>query len=54
MDRGRIMDQVQNQNARFIDNFGAAGKTSVNVSNPPGININFKIRWKKFFFTRVE
>jgi hypothetical protein len=38
MDRGRIIDKVQNQNARFIDNFGGQNKTSVKTSNPPGIN----------------
>lgn len=36
MDKGRVMDNIQNTNARFIDNFGQGGKTSVNVSNPPG------------------
>jgi hypothetical protein len=36
MDRGRIIDQVQNQNARFIDNFNNSNKTSVKTTNPPG------------------
>lgn len=36
MDRGRVIDNVQNVNARFIDQYGAAGKTSVKTSNPPG------------------
>jgi hypothetical protein len=39
MDRGRIIDKVQNENARFIDNFGASQKTSVRTTNPPGRDI---------------
>jgi hypothetical protein len=39
MDRGRVIDKVQNENARFIDAFGANQKTSVRTTNPPGINI---------------
>lgn len=37
MDRGRVIDNIQNVNARYIDQFGA-GKTSVKIVNPPGIN----------------
>jgi hypothetical protein len=48
MDRGRIMDKVQNENARFIDNFGASQKTSVRTTNPPGIDI-LKIGGKSSF-----
>ena len=36
MDRGRVIDKTQNENARFIDNFGASNKTSVKTTNPPG------------------
>ena len=36
MDRGRVIDNIQNVNARYIDQYGAAGKTSVKTSNPPG------------------
>ena len=36
MDKGRIIDKTQNQNARFIDNFGSSHKTSVRTTNPPG------------------
>ncbi len=39
MDRGRIIDKVQNENARFIDTFGSSNKTSVRTTNPPGKNI---------------
>jgi hypothetical protein len=39
MDKGRIIDKTQNQNARFIDNFGPSHKTSVRTTNPPGIYI---------------
>lgn len=41
MDRGRVIDKVQNQNAVFIDQFGATSKTSVKTSNPPGKNLHF-------------
>ena len=37
MDRGRIIDQVQNTNARFIDNYGNNHKTSIRMINQPGI-----------------
>lgn len=36
MDKGRIMDNIQNVNARYIDNYGASQKTSVRIANPPG------------------
>ena len=52
MDKGRQIDNIQNVNARFIDNFGASQKTSVKTSNPPGKNIfnlggksNFSLGW---------
>ena len=40
MDRGRIIDKVQNENARFIDTFGSSNKTSVRTTNPPGKDIS--------------
>jgi hypothetical protein len=30
------MDKAQNQNARFIDQFGHTNKTSVKTHQPPG------------------
>jgi hypothetical protein len=36
MDKSRQMDKVQNQNARFIDQFGKTNKTSIKTLNPPG------------------
>lgn len=36
MDKGRMMDNAQNVNARYIDQYGATNKTSVRTSNPPG------------------
>ena len=44
MDKGRIMDNIQNNNARFVDNFGN-GKTSVKTSNPPGGKSSFSLGW---------
>jgi hypothetical protein len=32
-----MMDKIQNQNARFIDQFGKTHKTSVKTIHPPGI-----------------
>ncbi len=37
MDRGRQIDNIQNVNARYIDQYGA-GRTSVKTTNPPGTN----------------
>ena len=45
MDRGRQIDNIQNTNAVFIDNFGQHGKTSVKTSNPPGGKSNFSLGW---------
>ncbi len=42
MDRGRVIDKTQNENARFIDNFGSSNKTSVKTTNPPGKIISNK------------
>lgn len=53
MDKGRQIDNAQNVNARFIDNFGQGGKTSVNVSNPPGKEIYLLFRRKKLVLFRM-
>ena len=45
MDRGRQIDNVQNTNAVYIDNFGNCGKTSVKTSNPPGGKSHFSLAW---------
>lgn len=45
MDRGRQIDNIQNTNARFIDNYGASNKTSVKTSNPPGGKSSFSFGW---------
>lgn len=47
MDRGRIIDNVQNTNARFIDNFGSSNKTSVRTTNPPGGKSSFSLGWSE-------
>jgi hypothetical protein len=36
MEKSRQMDKVQNQNARYLDQFGKSNKTSVKTTNPPG------------------
>ena len=36
MDRGRQIDNIQNTNARYFDNFGKNGKTSTKITHPPG------------------
>ena len=41
MDKGRVIDNIQNVNARFIDGYGGTGKTSVKTSNPPGKKLNY-------------
>lgn len=45
MDRGRYMDMIQNQNAVYLDNFRAQGKTSVKIVNPPGGKSHFSLGW---------
>ena len=45
MDRGRAMDNIQNTNARFIDNYGNSNKTSVRTTNPPGGKSSFSLGW---------
>merc|ERR1712032_1102547 len=47
MDKGRIMDNAQNNNARFVDNYGQQGKTSVKTSNPPGGKSSFSLGWSE-------
>ena len=45
MDRGRIIDNVQNVNAVNIDQYGKTGKTSTRVINPPGGKDHFSLGW---------
>lgn len=45
MDRGRAIDNAQNTNARFIDNFGTSNKTSVRITNPAGGKSSFSFGW---------
>ena len=45
MDRGRQIDNIQNANARFIDQFGKCGKTSTRVIHPPGGEDHFSLGW---------
>ena len=45
MDRGRQIDNIQNVNARFIDQFGKSGKTSTRIIHPPGGEDHFSLGW---------
>ena len=45
MDRGRQIDNIQNTNARFIDQFGKCGKTSTRITHPPGGEDHFSLGW---------
>lgn len=45
MDKGRIMDNAQNNNARFVDQFGTSGKTSIKTHAPPGGKSSFSLGW---------
>ncbi len=45
MDRGRQIDNIQNKNARFIDQFGKCGKTSTKITHPPGGEDHFSLGW---------
>ena len=45
MDRGRQIDNIQNINARFIDQFGKCGKTSTRIIHPPGGEDHFSLVW---------
>ena len=44
MDRGRMIDHVQNVNAKNFDNF-AKGKTSIKLFHPPGGETHFQLGW---------
>jgi hypothetical protein len=46
MDRGRIIDNIQNTNARFIDKYGTSQKTSIRLLNPPGGKTSFSLGWE--------
>ena len=45
MDKGRQIDNIQNVNARFIDQFGKCGKTSTRIIHPPGGEDHFSLGW---------
>lgn len=45
MDKGRQIDNVQNTNARWIDQYNQTNKTSVKTSNPPGGKSSFSLGW---------
>ena len=45
MDRGRQIDNIQNTNARYLDQFGKNGKTSTRVIHPPGGEDHFSLGW---------
>ena len=45
MDRGRMIDNIQNTNARFIDNYGSNHRTSIKMINPPGGRSSFSLGW---------
>ena len=44
MDKGRMIDHVQNVNAKQYDNF-AKGKTSIRLFHPPGGETHFQLGW---------
>ena len=44
MDRGRMIDHVQNVNAKNFDNF-AKGKTSIKLFHPPGGEDHLQLGW---------
>lgn len=45
MEPSRQIDQNQNLNAVYIDQFGSGGKTSVRVQAPPGGQSHFALGW---------
>jgi len=45
MDRGRQIDNTQNVNARWIDQYNQTNKTSVKIANPPGGKSSFSLGW---------
>ena len=46
MDKGRQIDNIQNTNARFFDNYGKSGKTSTKISHPPGGVDHISLSWE--------
>ncbi len=44
MDRGRIIDQISNTNARFLLDYEDK-KTSKNICQPPGGKSSFSLAW---------
>lgn len=47
MDRGAMIDQIQNENARFIDNFHSKQRTCIKTLNPPGGKSHFSFGWNE-------
>ena len=45
VDRGRMIDHIQNVNAMKIDRFGATGITSTRVIHPPGGETHWHLGW---------
>ena len=45
MDRGRMIDHVQNVNAMQIDSFRKTGKTSTRIIHPPGGEDHWNLAW---------
>ena len=45
MDRGRMIDHIQNVNAMNIDSFRKTGKTSTRVIHPPGGEDHWNLAW---------
>ena len=45
MDRGRMIDHIQNMNTMQIDSFGKTGKTSTRVIHPPGGEDHWNLAW---------
>ena len=45
MDRGRMIDHIQNVNAMQIDSFRKTGKTSTRVIHPPGGEDHWNLGW---------
>ena len=40
-----MIDNIQNTNARFIDNYGSNHRTSIKMINPPGGRSSFSLGW---------
>lgn len=45
MDRGRMIDHVQNVNTYMFDSFRKNGKTSIRTLNPPGGQSSIQLGW---------